>query len=310
MDHSSEHLDQNHLKMNKRPWAAFLWIPAFTLLAAFDVPASRSTCTAQSLTPPQCEMRNTAFKAGEELTYKVYYNWNFVWLSAGEVTFRVRDVNGEYHLSAHGSTYKSYDWFFKVRDRYDTYIDKKTLLPRLSIRDVAEGKYRLYDEVSFDRNAGKATSLRGKTKDIATPAEYKVDPCVHDILSIVYYARNLNVNTLRSGQEVPINIFVDKEEWNLKVSYLGKDDNKKIRGMGRFRTLQFSPQVIEGYIFKKDARLVIWVTDDDNRMPLLIESPVSIGSVKVVLKSYKGLRYPVTAKVGEDDGIDEDGIKD
>ncbi len=255
-------------------------------------------------------MKNVAFKAGEEFVYKVYYNWNFVWLSAGEVTFRVREVNGEYHLSAHGGTYKSYDWFFKVRDKYDTYIDKQSLLPRLSIRNVAEGKYRLYDEVNFDRAQGKATSLRGKTKEVATPAEYTVNPCVHDVLSVIYYARNVDYTNMRAGQDFPINIFIDKEEWNLKVSYLGKDENKKIRGMGRFRTVKLSPQVIEGFVFKKDDRMTIWATDDANRIPLMIETPVSVGSVKVVLKSYKGLRYPMTARVGDDDGVNEEGLPD
>jgi hypothetical protein len=281
------------------------------LFIAFDFPANRQKISSYSQENPQitvnnqCETRNTVFRSGEELTYKVFYNWNFVWLSAGEVTFRAREVNGEYHLSAHGSTYKSYDWFFKVRDKYDTYVDKKTLLPRVSIRDVSEGKYRLYDEVSFDRNLNKATSLRGKTKEVATTTDYTVNPCIHDILSIVYYARNLDFKNMKAGQNFPINIFIDKEEWPLKVSYQGKEENKKIKGMGRFNTVKFSPEVIEGYVFKKDARMTIWATDDENRMPLMIESPVSVGSVKIVLKSYKNLRYPMKAKVGEDDGEEE-----
>lgn len=282
-------------------------MPLLLILTAFDSPHSAGQST-ESFN--LCETTNSAFKAGEELTYKVYYNWNFVWLSAGEVTFRVREVNGEYHLSAHGSSYKSYDWFFKVRDKYDTYVDKKTLLPRLSIRDVNEGKYSLYDAVTFNRPVGKATSLRGKTKDVATPTDYQVNPCAHDILSLLYYARNLNYNQMRNGQNIPVTIFIDKEEWNLKVSYLGKDENKKVRNLGRFRTIKLSPQVIEGYVFKKDARLTVWASDDENRIPLVIETPISVGSVKVILKSYKNLRYPITSKVGEDDGIDEDGIKD
>lgn len=282
------------------------------LSTAFDFPANRpefnpfSPENLQATANNQCETRNTVFRAGEELTYKVFYNWNFVWLSAGEVTFRVREVNGEYHLSAHGSTYKSYDWFFKVRDKYDTYVDKKTLLPRVSIRDVSEGKYRLYDEVSFDRSNSKATSLRGKTKEVATTTDYTVNPCIHDILSIIYYARNLDFKNMKAGQNFPINIFIDKEEWPLKVNYQGKEENKKIKGMGRFNTVKFSPEVIEGYVFKKDARMTIWATDDENRMPLMIESPVSVGSVKIVLKNYKNLRYPMKAKVGEDDGTDEE----
>lgn len=300
----------------RKLWKIALAMPVLLALMGFDFATERQTdtlpehWTQASEASLQCDARTPVFKPGEELTYKVYYNWNFVWISAGEVTFRVREVNGEYHLSAHGSTYKSYDWFFRVRDKYDAYVDKKSLLPRVSIRDVAEGKYRVYDEVTFDRTSGKATSLRGKTKETATPTEYKVNPCAHDVLSIIYYARTLDYKNMRPGQDFPINIFIDKEEWNLKVQYLGKEDNKKIRHQGRFRTIKFSPQVIEGFVFKKDDRMTIWATDDDNRMPLMIETPISVGSVKVILKEYKGLRYPMTAKVAEDDGVDEDGIKD
>jgi hypothetical protein len=244
-----------------------------------------------------CSTRNMAFTTGEELTYKVYYNWNFVWLSAGEVTFRVEESNGEYHLSAHGSTYKSYDWFFKVRDKYDTWVDKKTLLPRVSIRDVAEGKYRLYDEVTFDRAGMKANSLRGKSKAVATTTAYDIQACVHDILSVLYYARNINYAAMQPGKDFPVSIFMDKEQWNLSVTYLGREADTHIRHLGNFRTVKFSPQVIEGYVFKKDSRLVVWTTDDDNRMPLMIESPISVGSVKVILDRYKGLRYPVSARI-------------
>lgn len=273
----------------------FLWIGLLSTI--FPGEGIAQDNGAKSNGNGNCATRNMAFTAGEELTYKVYYNWNFVWLSAGEVIFRVEESNGEYHLSAHGSTYKSYDWFFKVRDKYDTWVDKKTLLPRVSIRDVAEGKYRLYDEVTFDRAGMKANSLRGKNKAVATTTAYDIQACVHDILSVLYYARNVNYAGMQPGKEFPVSIFMDKEQWNLNVTYLGREADTHIRHLGNFKTVKFSPQVIEGYVFKKDSRLVVWTTDDDNRMPLMIESPISVGSVKVILHSFKGLRYPVSARI-------------
>ena len=98
-----------------------------------------------------CRLDNNAFSVGEELTYKLYYNWNFVWMSAGEVTFRVKDNGSQYYYAINGSTYNSYDWFFKVRDKYDTYVNKETLLPEMSIRDVQEGGYRLYEKVKYEQ---------------------------------------------------------------------------------------------------------------------------------------------------------------
>ncbi len=244
-----------------------------------------------------CTIENKVFAAGEEITYKVFYNWNFVWLPAGEVVFKTVEEDGLYHITATGRTYSTYEWFFKVRDKYEVYVDKETLLPVTSIRQVREGGYRLYDKIEFDHENKKLTSFRGKTKETATLRSFEVSDCLHDILSIIYHARNIDYDRYEAGDTFPIKIFMDKEEWPLKVKYEGKDDNKKIKGRGRFKTIKFSPEVIVGDVFTKEAKMNVWATDDENRLPLLIESPVSVGSVKVVLKNYKNLRHKMTAKV-------------
>lgn len=243
-----------------------------------------------------CSMQNTAFQVGEEIVYKLYYNWNFVWLPAGEVTFRVTDEFGQYHLSAEGRTYSSYEWFFKVRDYYDSYIDKTTMLPKVFIRDISEGKYTLYDEVEFDQTAHKAVAMRGKTFETTKRAEYDLDGCMHDMLSVVYYARNIAYDNFNAGQTFPVKIFMDKEVYPVQVKYKGKEARKKIRNNGYFDTIKFSPEVIAGEVFNEGTEMNIWVSDDANRIPLLIESPVSVGSVKAVLKSYQGLRHELSAK--------------
>jgi len=249
----------------------------------------------QSSEPPSlnspCTIDNVSFQDGEKITYKLYYNWNFVWLSAGEVTFRVKEKKDQFHLSAHGATYKSYEWFYKVDDKYDTYVDKKTLLPVISIRDIEEGEYRLYDKITFDQDNHRAYSLRGKSKAVAKMEEYELGSCMHDLLSIVYYTRNLNYDHMNEGSIIPVKIFMDKEVWPLKVRFLGREKNTKVKGLGKFNTIKFSPEVILGDIFTEESQMTVWATDDKNRVPLVIESPISVGSVKAVLKEYKGLRY-------------------
>lgn len=271
------------------------------LLMAFTPPTkiqapSPNFPTTTTVPVEACSMENNTFQGGEEITYKLFYNWNFVWLSAGEVTFRVRDLGNQYHLSAVGRTYKSYEWFYKVRDYYDTYVDKETLLPSISIRNIQEGGYQLYDKVTFDRSRRVAVGLRGKTREQAQVTEYDIDHCIHDMLSIIYYSRNIEYNQLRTGAEFPIKIFLDKETYPLKVKYLGEEKDKKIKGQGRFDTYVFSPQLIAGEVFKENDQMKVWVSNDQNKIPLEIESPVSVGSVKAVLKSYKGLKYEFTAE--------------
>ncbi len=299
--------------MKKVLFRGSLLVVFLFVLMAFDYP-SRTIQTTNVLPGQEstykvepCSMDNKAFQPGEEMTYKLYYNWNFVWVAAGEVTFKVRDLGNQYHVTAQGKTYKSYEWFYKVKDTYESYIDKETLLPVASVRDVQEGKYRLYDKTSFDQQRKKAISLRGKTKEDAKVTEYDVDNCMHDILSIIYFTRNVDFNQMSTGANIPIKIFIDKETWPLKVKYLGREKNKRVKGMGHFKTIQFMPQVVDsGFYFKKGSEMKVWASDDKNKIPLLIESPLSVGSVKAVLKSYKGLKHGLTAKVGEDDAKEQD----
>jgi len=271
---------------------------SFLLLSLMAFTSSTSSLENSNFqnTVEPCFMENKVFQDGEEITYKLYYNWNFVWLAAGEVTFKVNEMGEQFHLSAIGRTYSGYEWFFKVRDYYDTFIEKNSLLPKTSIRNVHEGKYRLYDKMTFDQQNKKIKSLRGKTQEEARPREYEVDDCMHDILSIIYYCRNIDFKSFELGQEVPVKIFMDKEVWPLNVKYKGKSANKKIKGNGKFDTIKFSPQIISGRVFKEGEEMSVYVSDDKNQIPVLIESPVSVGSVKAVLKKHKGLKYNLDAK--------------
>ena len=214
----------------------------------------------------------------------------------GEVTFKVEDEVSRYHFSATGVTYDSYEWFYKVRDYYHTYSDKQTLLPQTSIRHVTENKYRIYDKVDFDQKNRKAVYNRGQTQETATlNGNLTLSDCMHDVLSVIYYCRTLDYSNVQSGQEYPVKIMLDEETHSLKYKFIAREE-KSIRGLGKFNTMRFSPQLVAGNVFTNDAKMKIWASDDANKVPLMIESPVSVGSVKVVLKSWKGLRYDMTAK--------------
>lgn len=244
------------------------------------------------------ESANTTFQHGEKLTYKIYYNWNFVWLAAGEVTFQVTDEGEQYHYHAYGETYDSYEWFFTVKDSYDSWVDKNSLLPTYSERSINEGDYHIFEKITFNQAAKKMTVWRAKKRGEAeTKTEHTVQDKVHDVLSSLYFLRTIDFSSRQKGAEEPFRIFMDQEEFPLKMRYLGKDGRKKVHGMGKYKTMRFEPQVIAGNVFKDDARMTVWVSDDANRIPVLIESPVSVGSVKMVLKEYRGLRHEFTAKV-------------
>lgn len=230
-----------------------------------------------------CGVKNTAVEHGETLVYKIYYNWNFIWIGAGEVVFSLTEDENTYKISAIGTTYPSYDWFFKVRDRYETVVNKVDFLPIRSVRDIQEGKFTLYDSLLFNRDESTVTSFRGKNKDHLQTSLFEVDQCIQDILSIIYFARNLNYEEGVSAK-IPASIFIDQSTWPLEISVGAYKERHKIKGLGIFSTLELKPNVKEGFYFRKNTDMKIWVTQDQQKIPLLIETPISVGSLKVILK--------------------------
>lgn len=237
-----------------------------------------------------CSKENTSFIDGEELVYKAYYNWKVVWIPAGEVRFRVSESEDEYKMEAVGKSYVSYDNFFRVRDFYSTTVDKETLRPKTFVRYIEEGKYKKFDSLYFDHNNGIVHSFNGKTKEKARNQQFEIEACTLDLLSVMYSLRNTNVEDYSPGEFLDISMFIDEETYPIRVVY-DKKEKKKIKGLGKFPSLKVKPELIVGNVFKKGDVMNIWVSDDKNKIPLLIESPISIGSVKAVLKSYSGLRH-------------------
>ncbi len=244
-------------------------------------------CTSNQQTP-FCGIHNTSFKDGEEVTMKVYYTTLGLYVGAGEAKFTttLERYNGipVYHCVGEGKTYSFFDNFYKVRDRYETYIDTGTMLPLKFIRNVNEGGYKIYNNVTFNHNAETAVSTHGL---------FKVTSCIQDVISSVYYARNIDFNKFKPGDKIPFDMFLDDEIYHLYLRYEGKENVKT--KYGKFRAIKFKPLLIKGTIFQGGENMNVWVSDDANHLLLRAESPISVGSIKVDMMGYKNLRYPLTS---------------
>lgn len=210
-----------------------------------------------------------------------------IWVGAGEAIFTTKSevLNGRavYHVIGDGKTYRSYDWIYRVRDRYESFIDAETMLPLKFVRNVDEGGFKIYNGVTFDQRNARAISTNGV---------FNVPKCIQDVLSSIYYARNINYNQYEPGAKIPFTMFLDDQVYNLYIRYLGKE--KITTRYGTFNTIKISPLLIEGTIFKGGEKMTVWVSDDDNHVPVRVDSPILVGSVKVDLIGYEKLRNPFT----------------
>ena len=237
-----------------------------------------------------CGIRNTAFVPGEVVTMKVYYTTMGMYIAAGDATFSVNleKFNGRaaYHCVGVGKSYSFFDNFFKVRDRYESYIDTATMLPLKFIRNVEEGGYKIYNNVTFNHAAGTAVSTNGV---------YKIPNCIQDVVSAMYYARNIKFDKYKADDKIPFDMYLDDEVHHLYLRYVGKETIKT--RYGKFHSIKIKPLLVKGTMFEGGEKMVVWVSDDPNHLVLRVESPISVGSVKVDMMGYKNLRYPLTSLI-------------
>jgi hypothetical protein len=237
-----------------------------------------------------CGIHNYSFQSGEHITYTVFYSVVGLYVNAGTAAFTTSldRINNKtaYHVVATGASNPSYDWIFKVRDRYETYFDTTNLQPLKFIRNVDEGGYKTLENVTFNQVTNTAITTKGV---------YKVPSCVQDVLSSIYYARNINFDRYKVDDKIPFTLFLDDKIYPLYIRYMGKEVIKT--KYGKFRSIKFRPLLVKGTIFAGGEKMLVWVSDDANHIPLRVESPITVGSVKVDMMEYKNLRHPFSSMV-------------
>ena len=227
--------------------------------------------------------KEQVFQAGEELKYKVRYGI----LTAGEASVRVEDSdlkfdnNAVFHLMGEGHTAGVFALFNKVRDRYDSYIDKNELTPYLYTENIREGGYRRNDKVRF---------YQDKKQIITNEGTLKCESQTFDLVSAYFFARSLDLTKIKEGDMFSMNYYLTNAISKVDITYVGKERIQT--SLGYVNCLKFSPSIQPGRIFRKNSKLYLWTTDDGNRIPVKAHVEIIIGSVVVELISATGLKYP------------------
>ncbi|MEE9348643.1 MAG: DUF3108 domain-containing protein [Flavobacteriaceae bacterium] len=233
-----------------------------------------------------------AFKEGENLKFRLSYS-NF--LTAGYATMEVKGAYNKgkeaFHVVGKGKTTGMINWFFKVRDNYETFFYKDTFLPYRFIRQINEGGYTKDKEILFDQDTKKAVVVDNEKKSRKT---FKTTGEVQDLLSALYFMRNQDISNFKKGDELELPIFLDQETMHMKLRFLGRETiNTKF---GTIKAAKFRPLVASGRVFKEKESVTVWVSDDDNKIPLRIKASLSVGSLRADLYKYTGLANATSLK--------------
>lgn len=223
-----------------------------------------------------------SFKSGESLTYSIRYGP----IHGGEATVKLKLVRYEgnivYNSKVLARTVGLADKLFKVREHYESFFDPKSIKPVKAIRNVREGNYRRYNEVYFNF---EDSTLYSQISD----SVFKVPPEILDMVTALYFVRSVDYKDLSIGDSLKIITFFDNEIFPFPLRYKGKEFVKT--RLGNFRCLRFDPVVGTGRIFESEDDMTIWISDDNNLIPLRVRFDLIVGSIKCDLIDYSGLKY-------------------
>jgi hypothetical protein len=228
--------------------------------------------------------KNQAFKVGEEIKYYAYYNWGKIWIKAGEASFHVSEKDGNYVFTVTAENLPKWDWLYYLRTTHEAGMTKK-MKPVYMKASSIENK--TWSDVEYTYKGGYihkhfANNDHPNGKDTS----YAHTPCSWDIINAVYIARNVNIRNVKAEEQIPFYINFDDTTHTIYGKVLKKEQIKNRNGEV-FDCLKCSATVVAGTIFAENKPVYVWITDDMRQIPVLIESQIAIGAIKVFLYSYR-----------------------
>lgn len=282
---------KNLFSIRKKPVGRSLGLVAATLAGVFILTgaAEHTTSAKAPAAAPLRRMANNAFNFGEKLTFAVKYKFvtaGYATMSVGSVPATVSD-RPCYDIQFKVRTTNSFDKIFQVRDLYRTWVDVDGMFPWKFQQQVHEGDYSKDFSANIDQKANLARTTQGS---------FKVPAYVQDVLSAFYYVRAYDVGSMKNGQSFVLKNFYGKQTHDLRVKVLGRETVST--EAGKFKCIKVEPMVKEGGLFKSEGSIVIWLTDDSNKIPVKVSTKVVIGSIDSELVKYEGVKGKLTSKVG------------
>jgi hypothetical protein len=248
----------------------------------------------------QYSSKNYSFSDNEKIVYDVAYNWQFVWVSAGEVSFTVKNATYRgkpvYHFEGYGTSYKSYDWFYKVRDHFESFADTSTLLPIWAGRKSNEGGYQVFEDYTYDYSQKKLLSVSSTSNRPLRNDTLNLSFNIYDLVTAIYYTRNIDFSKYKINDKIPVWVVSVGKAYPLYIRYLGKEV-LKTHDKKKYNCLKFSAKLIDGTVFKGGEDLFVWVTDDANHIAIQVEAKILVGSIKATVKRMENLKNKNSALI-------------
>lgn len=238
-----------------------------------------------------------AFQAGESMNFILHYRWGMINTDVGTATVSLDSLtfNGQeaFCCSVKGQTTRMFDRIFRVREDFRSWFTRDGLKPLKFTRDTYEGGYEARNTYLYEWDAAEPhiaadiyTSKRGQTS-----MELPLTPCTYDLPALFFFARNMDIDNVEPGRRYPMTFAIDDDVYNVYFILYGRE-TIKVKGLGTVRTIKFAAKLLEGEVFKGEEDMMIWISDDENRLPVYFEAPLLVGVAAGRMSACDGLKHP------------------
>jgi hypothetical protein len=249
----------------------------------------------------QCADQVRAFKAGEKITYQAHYVWGLVKVYAGDVQFTVSQypdaTKPVLSFEAVGQSLPKWDWMYKVRDNFQSRVNIETFSPIWADRNTLEGSYTAKETYNFSAAKRKIYYSVVNSENPLKRDSLAAGSRIFDVLTLIYYCRTIDFQLYKKDDKIPVKMVVDGKIYPLYLRYLGKEIVKNYVTKQRYNCIKLAVLLVPGTIFKGGEDMNIWVTDDENRIPIQVQAKIIIGSIYAYLNTMEGVTNEMKSKV-------------
>jgi len=252
--------------------------------------------TSALLANAQCIPTNSVspYEVGEKLNYTLSYNWHAVATDVATASLQLDTAmyNGNvvYHGKMTARTRSFFDTFFKARENFQSWFSCEDGRPLKYTRDTREGKYTAKNWYTYNWNRRVINATWEASNHAREKLELPLSDCTYDLPSVIYFLRRLNTSNLQVGKAYRVTYAIDDDVYSVALTYKGRE-TKKVKGMGKVKCLHFGCTVVAGEMFEGNEDAQLWVSDDENHIPIFFMAPLKVGAVSGRLTSYSGLAH-------------------